>query len=571
MKISITARMIALASISSVVISAGRAQQASRAPGNTALPRGCAVIVKVIQGARTAPLRIQAIKGATDITGGNYADCFAQELLVQAAKTHASLGQLQEIAKQSSNKQVGSTNGTPGTTSALSQPISLLSLASEYGGLTTSTNAGTYTVQTALDQLPSILAKDHLIGFCTPSNNNPRCVNGHWLDVLHQFSISATFNTSTSSKMVQAMTTGVGQGTTQQVSLTPSGSNAPSLSALTTKYVFFNDKADASGPWTKSVSSATDVLKQAQTLAEKISALQEFSPPNYYYTKWQICVRNALQDADDAKLAGIIVDYYGELHDILILGRPFTCKDNDQDVTNVVERDLGIPKPSTPHPEPGLVASLGDIQNALEDYQLAISNLQRSIETPVLAFEYDLNQPQGQPSNSVFKLILSKNVLDAQGQNNVWTFTGNVAVSIYNSQPASTIPGASLLRDVQVGFEADRVLPAIPLLGQTTLSGAYYFQYQSSPSILNVTPSTPITGITFVGLPSNATQVFTQKGNLNLAQLKWALGTGKNLRFPIAVSYSNRTELISKPEWRAQFGITYDFSSFLAGSSSTGK
>src|SRR5260370_826552 len=129
----------------------------------------------------------------------------------------------------------------------------------------------------------------------------------------------------------------------------------------------------------------------------------------------------------------------------------------------------------------------------------------------------------------------------------------------------SSIPGAGRLRDIQAGFEGDRVLPSIPLLGQTTLSGAYYFQYQSSPSILKVTPGTPISGITFIGLPPNATQIFTQKGNIHLAQIKWALGTGKNLRFPVAFSYSNRTDLISKPEWRAQFGITYDFSSFLSG------
>jgi hypothetical protein len=151
--------------------------------------------------------------------------------------------------------------------------------------------------------------------------------------------------------------------------------------------------------------------------------------------------------------------------------------------------------------------------------------------------------------------------------NNVWTFTANVAGSIYNSEPAASIPGASRLRDVQAGAEADRVLPKIWLVGQTTLSAAYYFQYQSSPSILDVTPGNPIPGITFTGLPSDATQVFVQKGNINLAQVKWAIGTGTNLRFPVAFSYSNRTELVAKPDWRGQFGISYDFSSLLSGGS----
>jgi len=566
----IAVRAIVFVCVFNVLASVGSAQQAQTSPGNRKLPRGCAVIVKVIQSARTPQLRTQAIKGATDITTGNYADCFAQELLVPASATHASLSQLQKIAKQSSNRQVGSTNNTSGTTSAVSQPISLLSLASEYGGLTTETNNGTFTAQTTLDQLPSILAKDHLIGFCTLSSTEPRCTSGHSLDILHRFSASVTFNTSTSSKTVQALATGVGQGSTQQVSLTPHGNDRPSLSAVTAKYVFFNDRADASGPWAKAVSGATDVSQQAQTLAAKLSGLKEFSPPNYYYTKWQICVRNVLNGAPNDNVELVTARYYEELYKILILGLPFTCDQDDTGVATHVERDLGISKPGSPQPEPSLITALSDIQSALRDYQSAISSLQRSIETPVLAFQYDWNRPQSQPTNSTFRLIFSKNVLDATQENNVWTFTGNFAVAIYDSQPAATIPGARLLRDIQVGFEADRVLPKAPLLGQSTLSGAYYFQYQSSPAILNITPGTPISGITFTGLPPNATQVFAQKGNLHLAQLKWALGTGKNLRFPFAISYSNRTELISKPEWRAQFGVTYDFSAFLSGQASKG-
>jgi hypothetical protein len=42
------------------------------------------------------------------------------------------------------------------------------------------------------------------------------------------------------------------------------------------------------------------------------------------------------------------------------------------------------------------------------------------------------------------------------------------------------------------------------------------------------------------------------------------LGPGQSsVRFPIAVSYSNRTELITKPEWRGQVGISYDFDSLF--------
>jgi hypothetical protein len=87
----------------------------------------------------------------------------------------------------------------------------------------------------------------------------------------------------------------------------------------------------------------------------------------------------------------------------------------------------------------------------------------------------------------------------------------------------------------------------------------YSFSDQNSPSILKVTPGAPLPGITLTGLPANATEIFAQKGNLHLVQMKVVVGTGSNLRFPLAVSYSNRTELVQHPNWKAQIGVSYDF------------
>jgi hypothetical protein len=186
----------------------------------------------------------------------------------------------------------------------------------------------------------------------------------------------------------------------------------------------------------------------------------------------------------------------------------------------------------------------------------------QQVPKPVLSFAYNLNRPTNQPSNSVFQLIYGQTV------GTKWTLTANGAVSIYNSAPSSSVPGASYLRDVQAGFEADRDLGSLWILGPATACGAYYFQYQSSPAILNVNPSQPISGITITGLPSTATQIFTQKGSINVAQLKLAFGSSKsNWKFPVSVTWSNRTELITKSTGRAQIGISYDFDSLLSGTS----
>jgi hypothetical protein len=535
----------------------------------TTVPLGCGALIRELQ--QTPPgLRAQEVARETDMV--NHPECLVQLLIpASAAETHATISALAKISKQSSTKQAGSTSGTPGTTSAVSQPVGLLSLASEYGGLTTSTNNGTFTLQAALDQVPSALAKDHLIEFCTPATKRPECLKGSTLEFLHRFSIATTFNTSTSSKTVNAMATSTSQSTTQAVSLTPHGNESPSFSSLVAKFVILKDKADTSDPWVKAVSNATDVTKLARALGAAIAALPQGLDTNFYYLKWQACTRSALAQAQNGQFEAVFLQYYVKLNGILMGGEPFTCPQNDQQIEENIETKLNIPKPTGRQPVPGLQDALLKFKGAFEDYSLAVNTLRLSTENPVVALEYDWNRPQSQPTNSVFKVIFSKNLLDSTKKNNLWTFTGNFAASIYNSEPASTIPGASHLRDIQAGAEADRMLPSIPLLGQTTLSVAYYFQEQTSPSILNVTPGTPITGITFTGLPSNASQVFTQKGNIHLAQLKWALGTGKNVRFPFALSYSNRTELIQKPDWRGQFGVSYDFSSLLSSQSSANK
>jgi hypothetical protein len=137
----------------------------------------------------------------------------------------------------------------------------------------------------------------------------------------------------------------------------------------------------------------------------------------------------------------------------------------------------------------------------------------------------------------------------------------------YNSQPPSSVPSEQRLRDVQAGFEADWVLRGsyssnsfIKFIGDSTLSGSYLYQDQTSASIVNAPPS----GISFSNLPSTASTVYASRGPINLGQIRWALGTGSNLNFPIAFTYSNRSALIDHPIKGLQFGISYNLSSLFS-------
>jgi hypothetical protein len=215
--------------------------------------------------------------------------------------------------------------------------------------------------------------------------------------------------------------------------------------------------------------------------------------------------------------------------------------------------------------------------------------------SPLLGFEYDLSTPQNLTNYSTLKANFSiqfgpnnkqtvaqsadklKNAVhgtksDATSNTTPpFTFTSFFGAALYNSGPSSSIPSASVLRDIQAGAEFSYLAKSAKLagigslIGNTTLAAAYYYQDQTSPAILNGLPST----ITFTGLPSNTNTVFTSRGVINLAQIRLGFGSGKNITFPVSATYSNRTELIAHPTWGLQFGFNYNLSSLLTSAGGT--
>lgn len=237
---------------------------------------------------------------------------------------------------------------------------------------------------------------------------------------------------------------------------------------------------------------------------------------------------------------------------------------------------------------------------------------------PQLGVEYDLNTPQDKPAYSTFKLSgnwqwrfaktaalleptspaitaiqkfvdqaqpigaatnpanassAAKQMADAakppaQAATPPWSFSFNGAVDVYNAEPASTIPSASHLRDIQAGGELAYLFspstnsgPLREFIGSVRLSGAYSYQDQTSPAILTGPALTD-----FSGLPSSTTSAYAKRGVIHLGQIKLALGTGSSFSYPLALTYSNRTELVTHPTWGVQFGVSYNLSSLFTSS-----
>jgi hypothetical protein len=433
-------------------------------------------------------------------------------------------------------KQAGSAVSSSGTTNVISKNLtsSLLSVASEYGALTSSTSGQTTTVSGTLDQLlvPFEKSSNGLISDCAVALiKKAACVNSALLDVLGKVSYSASLDASQPST-ITGTATGQAMGGTQQVTGTQ-GSNNFSLSQFTAKFLVYAHK-----PSPSDFKSEADTDKLTFASTSTIAALRSLqnSVKGDGWTDWLTKAVDALLSSDETHIADEMTAR------IKLLIQLLSTNSKSGKEEEVVSTALGV-----------AAAEANDAASERTVYDKALW------KKPLVSLEYDFNSPANQPSNSAFGFIYGQSFKR-------WKVTVNAGASIYNSTPSQSIPGAEKLRYAQVGAEGDYTIPVLGKLDSSSLSLAYYFQNQTSPSILNVTPSSPLSGISFSGLSSSATQVFTQAGQIHLGQLKLTLGNSSSgFSLPISVTASNRTELIDENKIliRPQVGINYSFDSLL--------
>ncbi len=142
--------------------------------------------------------------------------------------------------------------------------------------------------------------------------------------------------------------------------------------------------------------------------------------------------------------------------------------------------------------------------------------------------------------------------------------TANLAAEIYNTLPAGAV--VSRFRDAQAAVEADLSLPQWGSIGSPTLSAAGYYQYMHDPALLTI-PTGMVAPGTNIVLPGDATVLLGQKGSIGIGQIKLTLpfkSTG--VKFPVAVTWANRTELVKGSNLSAHIGISFDLDTLLAKS-----
>jgi hypothetical protein len=495
---------------------------------------------------------------------------------------------LKALAESFGNSmQQSSPAGSSGATSSVSKPSGSTSLIQDVGGVSATSNGSSLTLQFAPGDLVENLASDGVFDFCTSAIQTRGCKSKAWLKVFAPATFSVTANTTSPGSPVTG--TASTSGTAVPATL-KSASDTLSFGGISVKYgLLYKKTSDGTAQTPANVSNT------ASKVASSLGGLHSELASCTAYGRWVSDVKDsaikAMQSAQSTKsptvLLSLLPNSYAQLR------------------TKMAE-------------DPSCNALFSKIQNVLNivsAYQAAIAAQQvlATSSKPMLGLEYDFTTPSNKPSYHSAKLNFSwqstvscvtqvqtaatkalgvsrpKSTLQGEdaatctsAKNGTattthsststsatpsWTISASGGADIYSDEPSSTIPSASHLRDVQAGAELTRVWhistyksqnavlkDLLSKMGDLSLVGAYYYQDQTSPSILNGPP----TSITFNGLPTTASQVFATRGPINVGQIRLGFGTGTNVRFPIAVSYSNRSDLIVHPFVGVQFGVSYD-------------
>lgn len=135
--------------------------------------------------------------------------------------------------------------------------------------------------------------------------------------------------------------------------------------------------------------------------------------------------------------------------------------------------------------------------------------------------------------------------------------TGNFTASLYAKVPTGATYGR--FRDVQASAEFDKPFGGTIAEPRGIFSLAGYGQYQYDPTVLNITQGNLVPG-TNISLPSNAQVLLGTKGWICVAQGKIVFNLSKGLSIPVALKWSNKTDLLKGSDVSGQLGLSYDLS-----------
>jgi hypothetical protein len=185
--------------------------------------------------------------------------------------------------------------------------------------------------------------------------------------------------------------------------------------------------------------------------------------------------------------------------------------------------------------------TLRDFANTFSAYLQAREKLLKEIaKGSVITFEYTNKRELNVPDLSNFNFIAETGIFNGRAD-----LTANASFSFYNSRPNA---GVKRVRDFQFAGQLDA-----PFKVQNM--GNFIFSFAGKYERL-MDDAVALDGTVLPGT----------RGDIAVGQFKLTLpfleGTG--VRFPISVTFANRTELVREKEVRGNFGFTLDMDKIFA-------
>jgi hypothetical protein len=583
------------------------------------------VAIKVLKDPTLLDVTITPSDPVIDIT--NNPTCFFQASLSNSSANQAitpvRTSLIDGFESFSPGQQQGSNLSSSGSTNAVSKPAGPTSLVQEFGGANVTRGTSSSTAQWSPGTMLANLALTGVEYECIMNGQPSPCISPTLLRDLAPLTFKITGNTSTGTPSVSGMAASPGSTSTSQVVVNSQGNSGPSFAGLSVQYSFLGSRNKAG---VRSLTSqSTSAGKTGATSATQSAAVKYFGAEikQAWATNQALDSCKAYNDWKDGARARL----RAKVGTAAVSSPTIMQAAEVQSAIESGYEDLQEGMLKDDSCRPALNAFQGFYASILEakTYEDFVA-VQASSAKPELALEYDLNTPQSKPSYSSFKATANwqfgkstplppsptdpktENLTPtqtairafAQGQSSKldkanpknsattgnqsstsakalaqanaqpWSVTLTGTADIYNSEPPSSVPSGSHLRDIQAGAELARVFSPFGkntlgnFLGSATVAAAYSYEDQTSPAILTGPALTD-----FTGLPTSTTTAYAKRGVIHLGQVRLGFGTGKNLTFPLAFTYSNRTELVLHPTWGLQFGLSYNLTSLFNSSGTT--
>jgi hypothetical protein len=425
---------------------------------------------------------------------------------------------IRAIENDRNDVQTGSSPSSSGTTSIVSKGVAaqVLSLATEHGALSRTDNKTVSTFRGNPTGIARLLRGDEAFPYC--AIYDLACESG-LARILDGSSFSVSFNTTPSN--------GASSSATPTNNSQVLNASSKQMAGWGVRYDFHVRKKpadiakDYGTQFKDTVKNAGAAYAQAvQNLLQKI--------PQEQLTNWEAKYVSLLQSdatGDNGGFTKALSQAVSDLADLAQRADPQFKGASDLVITKMSSYFVSRDK-------------------LLADYVNKIT----------FSVSYDDTFSANQPNQSSAKFILS-------ARPNVAQITGNGTIEWYDQILGSHV---SRLRDAQLALEFDHTFGKTDAQLNPSLSAGYYFQYMVDNALLTL-PSTALAPGTSIPLPGNASELLNTKGAIHLGQVKVTFKVrNSGISIPLALTFSNRTDLIKATDVRGNFGLTYNFDSLFA-------